>query len=162
MADSDENSRSSFVRVLRGIGVVFVCVLLLLPLLSWGSLPGRIPAHFNFFGEVDGWGGKGMVFLLPVIGLALFGILTMVAGSPVSNYPFAITEENAERQYAIGRAFGAMISVWIVAGLTYIEWMMIRIARGDATGLGVEFGVIFLGGIVIITAGYLVRAFRAR
>ena len=33
------------------------------------ELPERIPIHFNAAGEVDGWGKKGMIWTLPLIGL---------------------------------------------------------------------------------------------
>lgn len=41
-------------------------------------LPDRIPIHWNFRGEADGWGPKGMIFLGPsliMVGWALLNIL---------------------------------------------------------------------------------------
>ena len=40
---------------------------------SYPRLPARIPVHFNLAGEADGWGGRAMIFLLPVLqaGLAV-------------------------------------------------------------------------------------------
>lgn len=35
----------------------------------WGELPDEVPAHYNASGEVDRWGSKYELFILPGIGL---------------------------------------------------------------------------------------------
>lgn len=161
MSDSDEYPRSTIMIILNGVGMFLILVSFMLPVAFWSSLPDRVPQHFNILGEPDGWGGKGNIFIAPVIGLIVYGIISLVSGSMIANYPFAITEENAERQYAIARAFGTAFKVWAAATLTWIEWMMIQIARGNAHGFGV-FAAIIPGVMVTIIATYLVKAFLAR
>ena len=51
-------------------------------LLCWRSLPDRIPTHYDFAGNIDGWGGKASLLMLPVIGTLVE--ITMVA---VEQYP---------------------------------------------------------------------------
>jgi immunity protein, SdpI family len=42
-------------------------------------LPARIPVHWNWSGQVDRWGGRlEGAFLLPVIGLALWGVFRLL------------------------------------------------------------------------------------
>lgn len=162
MIGSNKHPRSMVVRVLDGLGVFFLLILCALPVVFWPSIPDRVPAHMNFFGVVDRWGGKGNLIALPVVGLVLYILLSFAVGSSIANYPFAITGENAERQYALSRTFGTVLKVWLVMVFAYIELMMIRIAKGTAAGLGMWFGVISLGVLVVIMGGYFVMAFRAR
>ena len=161
MSDSDDYPRSTAMTVLNGAGVFLILVSFILPVLFWSSLPDRVPDHFNIIGAPDGWGGKGMIFFIPVVGLILFGLITVASGSTIANYPFLITDENAERQYAIARMFGSALKVWLLFFITYIEWMMIRISSGKAQDLG-WFAAVFLGGIIVIIAVYFVKAFLAR
>ena len=39
-------------------------------LIIWHTLPEQIPTHYNFAGEIDGYGGRGSLLLMPIIGLA--------------------------------------------------------------------------------------------
>ncbi len=41
-------------------------------------LPARIPVHFGFRGEPDGWGKRQMVWLLPIISLVMVAFLSLV------------------------------------------------------------------------------------
>ncbi len=161
MSDSDEYPRSIILKLLDGIGVFFILVLFALPIMFWPGLPDRIPSHFNILGEPDSWGGKGNLFIAPVIGLIVFGLISLASGSTIANYPVTITEENAERQYALSRMFGTALKVWIAVMLAYIEWMMIRIAGGNAQNLG-WFAAIFPIGIIIIIAVYIMKAFQIK
>lgn len=46
-------------------------LLTLLPIIYiiyiWPQLPAQIPVHYNLHGEVDGWGGRNSIFLMPGI-----------------------------------------------------------------------------------------------
>lgn len=57
--------------VLLGLSLLsFLGLMLTLP-----RLPERIPIHWNFAGEVDGYGGKGMLILCGGLPIALVGLL---------------------------------------------------------------------------------------
>ena len=63
-------------RVLEGLCLVLLAGGFLWPIALWGRIPDRIPGHFNSAGEIDRWAGKWELFLLPVTGVILYGILT--------------------------------------------------------------------------------------
>ena len=46
---------------------------------SYWRLPDRVPSHFNFRGEPDAWSGRASIWLLPVVGFVLYGIVTAAA-----------------------------------------------------------------------------------
>lgn len=64
-------------------GLVFIAMWVHI-ILVWGDLPDRIPTHYNFAGEVDGWGSKASILLLPVIGTVMLPLLIAVEFFPQS------------------------------------------------------------------------------
>jgi uncharacterized membrane protein len=160
MDDSGDRPRPSFLKVLDGIGVCCVITLVLLPLVFWSSIHGRVPTHLNFFGEADSWGGKGNLFILPVVGLFVFGLFSIVTGSRGPDDPFTISEEKAERRYAIARTYVTIIKVCIIAMLIGAEWVMIRLGMGKTQNMG-WFNIFVLGAIAVIAIMYAVQAYRA-
>ena len=62
-------------------GLVFIAMWVHV-ILVWGDLPDRIPTHYNFAGEVDGWGSKASILLLPVIGTVMLPLLIAVEFFP--------------------------------------------------------------------------------
>ena len=53
--------------------------LLLAPLLAllalWKELPDRVPVHWNLRGQIDGWASKPSLFAMPLVSLAIIGLL---------------------------------------------------------------------------------------
>ena len=62
-------------------GLVFIAMWVHI-ILVWGDLPDRIPTHYDFAGEVDGWGSKASILLLPVIGTVMLPLLIAVEFFP--------------------------------------------------------------------------------
>jgi len=67
---------------------------------SYFNLPETIPIHFNLNGEVDGYGNRGILFLLAIVPTVISVGLTVLNNYPhLFNYTVEITRENAEKQY---------------------------------------------------------------
>ncbi|MHC5741499.1 MAG: DUF1648 domain-containing protein [Nostoc sp.] len=49
---------------------------------AWSTLPDTIPVHFGFDGQANGWGSKKVLWLLPIVGLAIYGLLTFISRYP--------------------------------------------------------------------------------
>ena len=47
-------------------------------------LPQRIPTHFNFSGQIDGYGAKAILWLYPALMAVSFGLLLLVERRPRS------------------------------------------------------------------------------
>ena len=53
----------------------------------WTIIPSEIPAHYNAAGEVDRWGGKGEILILPITALLMWIGMTVLEKFPhVHNY----------------------------------------------------------------------------
>ena len=61
------------------IAALLIAATLIATILVYPDLPNRIPMHWNFQGEVDRYGGKSEIFLLPAI---MLGIVILFACMP--------------------------------------------------------------------------------
>lgn len=85
------------------IEIVAVAILVFHWIFVWvnfSKLPQIIPSHIDSNGNIDGMGPKGLIFLLPTISILMYVLISVVNKNPHRfNFPYPITEENAERQY---------------------------------------------------------------
>ena len=73
-------------------------------LILWHKLPEQIPTHYNAAGQIDGYGGRGTLLLMPVIGLAGDLLLALVSRMPQSwNTGVRVTVLNRARVYRLVR-----------------------------------------------------------
>ena len=142
---------------------IAILLAVLIILQFWAVLPDRIPIHFGFSGQPDAWGDKVTIWRLPAIAAILFVVFAVLSRYPHTfNYPVAITEENARRQYLLARS----LLVWLKAEICWLFAFIVRqqiiVALGNAQRFSMEF---VLGMIVVIfgTVGvYLLKAYLAR
>lgn len=70
----------------------------------WGRLPDKVPAHYNLAGEIDRWGSKWELLILPIIGGLTLIFMQILENYPeIHNYPSRLNEENAAQFYLISR-----------------------------------------------------------
>ena len=73
-------------------------------LIRFPSLPEQIPTHYNMAGEIDGYGGRFSLLLMPLIGLVMDASLVLVGRFPKSwNTGVRITLYNRVRVYRLLR-----------------------------------------------------------
>ena len=127
---------------------------------SWTIIPSEIPAHYNAAGEVDRWGGKGEILILPIIGLLMWIGMTILEKYPhVYNY-VNLTKENARAQYLNGRLLINVLKNEIVLLFSYITWKGIQVAIGQHDSLGVWLLPVFLLIIFCSTGYFIVKSLR--
>ena len=125
---------------------------------SWTIIPSEIPAHYNAAGEVDRWGGKGEILILPIIGLLMWIGMTVLEKFPhVYNY-IHLTKENARAQYLNGRLLINVLKNEIVLLFSYITWKSVQVAVGEHDSLGVWFLPVFLLIIFGSTVYFIVKS----
>ena len=73
-------------------------------LIVWHSLPEQIPTHYNAAGEIDGYGGRGSLLIMPIIGLVTDLAVALTARFPKSwNTGVRVTVLNRVRVYRLLR-----------------------------------------------------------
>ena len=81
-------------------------------LIRWPHLPEQIPLHYNIAGEIDGYGGRGMLLLMPVIGLVSDAVVALAGRFPKSwNTGTKITLFNRVRVYRLVRDLMAELRI---------------------------------------------------
>lgn len=141
----------------------YICRILLIGTLiylivRWNAIPDQIPTHYNAAGEIDGWGGKGMVWLLVVISWGLYLGITFVGRFPeLWNTGVKITKTNKEKvyrliKYLIGTSKLILISVFT---LLIVFTTLVK-------PLPLWFAGIYLTILIADMAFWLVRIFMER
>ncbi len=143
------------------IGVLIYGVILVLQ--AWSTLPDTIPTHFDASGNADGFGPKGMIWLLPSITVVLVPAMLFLRRFPwLSNVPIEITEENAEKQYGLIVRLLSLLACDISLVFAVLVYDTILIAGGGNSLLGGWFMPIFLIGVVAPILWYFYAAFKGR
>jgi uncharacterized membrane protein len=145
------------------IGLASLIMLIVLPLYYLPQLPERIPIHFNGAGAVNGYGSRSTVWSLPVTGVFIYLLLTVLSGFPhIYNYPFKITLQNAQVQYRLASRFMRILRTLILINFLYLTRQTITNALGKTSGLGKAFLPVFMITIFGSIIFYLVLALNNR
>ena len=148
-------SKSDFLLELAGL--MALAGLIVLPLFYYSELPDRIPSHLNAGGQVDSFNGKGVIFLLPVMGVMLYFGLSVLNRYPhIFNYPVKVTADNAVKLYTIATRTVRIIKVIMAVSFAFFTYRMIDIGLNGATGTGWWFVPVF----VILIFGTLIIMIR--
>jgi uncharacterized membrane protein len=123
----------------------------------WNSLPDQVPAHFNIQGEVNRYGSKFELLILPGISLFILLFLQTFEKFPeMHNYPERLNETNAAQFYLHSRKLLNQIKNICLILFALIVYESVSIALGWGDGFGVWFlpvtfaaiGVSIIRGIV--------------
>lgn len=124
----------------------------------WKQIPAEVPMHYNAAGEIDRWGTKAELLILPVIAWLLYGLLTVVEQFPSAwNTGVKVTAETREQVYAL---LGHMLSTLKLLVMVMFAWITLWCAL--ARPLPVWFLPVVLAAVFGNMAYWLVRIFRAR
>jgi len=127
-------------------------------IISYRTLPEKIPMHFNSSGEIDGWGPRGSIFVIPIITVIIFVPMYFVSKFPyLFNYPVKITEENAERIYKEGRLFMVFLNFSVVVIMLQVVLDIVRGAQGQETS-----GLWFLVFPLFVITIFIIRMIRRK
>lgn len=126
--------------------------------LHWSELPEIIPVHFNYLGNPDGYGPKGVVLFMLGIFLFTNAMLSFGLNQPhKANVPWKITEENKSETMAMVRNLLLTMKVVVMSMLGYITWAMVQCGLGRMNGLGAWFLPVFLVSMFLPIIMFFVR-----
>lgn len=136
---------------------ILICTVLFL-LCTWTRIPDKVPMHHDFAGNVDRWGGKSEIIVLPVISWITYLFLTLIERFPeIWNTGVTVTEENKERVYSVLLHLISSIKFIIIL---LFAWLTVQ------TAVGFELGAWFLPVFLLAIFGdllyWLWRLFRAK
>ncbi len=119
------------------LGLLLIFSVWVLFLYFWFSLPDIVPMHFDFKGNIDRWGNKNELILLPIITSVLYIGMTIINKFPHKfNFPSEITAENVEKQYILATRFIRSLKITIALMFNLI---LIHIANSINGNTKMEF-----------------------
>lgn len=142
------------------MAVFGLVALLVVTLYWWAALPPIIPTHFGLDGKPNSYGPKETFFLLPGILILMLGMFAVLSRYPwLFNFPVAITQENAARQYQRGRTLLAALGAMLAWFFTVLQWEMALAAKGldnFLTNGSPVFIILFIGAFPLVMIGVIV------
>ena len=109
-----------------------ICAILLIGCTLWvacryGSLPDRIPIHYGANGVINGYGSKGMIWLLIIIMWVMVSFISVMEQFPrLWNTGFKLTKENSCRLLALTWHFMSTTKLAISVIFAYIVVMCVK------------------------------------
>ena len=104
----------------------FGCLLLLIGItiylaVAWEGLPAEIPGHYNAWGQIDKYTGKGFLIALLLVAWALYLVMSVIERFPgLWNTGVAVTKENKHRIYRILKDMLKTVKLLVVIVFTYL------------------------------------------
>ena len=148
--------KNFFDRIAEVLAVLILLAATIFVLINWKDMPELIPSHYDFKGQVDAYGGRGILIFTMVMGWVL--VLSMIV---ISRFPSAWNtgvERTPANAAVVNRIIKDMLNVMEAGMAILFSYMMIVPAMGIA--MGVWFMPVFLiiiFGTIIITVVRFIR-----
>ncbi|TCT19327.1 uncharacterized protein DUF1648 [Melghiribacillus thermohalophilus] len=146
-------TKSEWIGDIIGYSIYVGSILFLI--LVWNRLPDEVPGHYNALGEVDRWGSKWELLVLPGSGAFIALLMQILEKFPeVHNYPKRLNESNAKQFYLLSRKLMNQLKNVCLILFSLVLMESIFIALGKEIGFGIWFlPITIMGtGIPIILA----------
>ncbi|MGF9965109.1 DUF1648 domain-containing protein [Bacillus rhizoplanae] len=153
--------RTNLERWLNGLSLFGIAVMIIYIGFIWPSLPHTIPTHFGINGEVDGFGGKGYIFIHPIVGFGLYILFHILSRFPqLFNYPPHVTEQQKQQLYIHSRTLLGWLQFEIIIFGVYSTWENAQIAMQREVGFSNISFVVFLITLFSTMIFYIVGSLR--
>lgn len=131
------------------VAIASIVTIIIYSKVMWSKIPSVVPTHFNSLGQVNGYGSKDTLLILPIISIISFVAVNILVKFPHTfNYTVKITEENAKREYRNARLLLRVLLAEICILFLYIQWSSIKGAMTSSAGLGALFTPLYM--IIVI------------
>lgn len=126
--------------------------------ITWKNIPDMIPGHYNIVGEIDKYSSKNSIWILIVVQILLFTMMSVLERFPnIWNTGVQITEENRERVYTNLRNMQTYLKMMIMIYFSYMTLQLIAGERLNSISV-FTFLILIFGGMSI----FLVKIFKNR
>ena len=142
---------------------VFLVVMWGLTLYTFLKLPTTIPTHFNASGQVDDYGNKLTLLILPILATIIYFGLTQLNKYPhIFNYMTKITEDNAQKQYTNATRMLRFLKLAILVIFSLIILFTYLTTNRATNGLGFWFLPLAVGLLLIPTIISIIQSFKSK
>ena len=152
------DKKTTFSKITNLISLLSVVGIVLYVIITWKNIPDMIPGHYNIVGEIDKYSSKNSIWILIVVQILLFTMMSVLERFPnIWNTGVKITEENQERVYTNLRNMQTYLKMMIMIYFSYMTFQ--SICGGNLHSMSIFiFLVLVFGGMAI----FLVKIFKNR
>lgn len=150
--------KTTFSKIANLISLLSVVGIVLYVIIMWKSIPDMIPGHYNIAGEIDKYSSKNSIWILIVVQILLFTMMSVLERFPnIWNTGVQITEENVERVYTNLRNMQTYLKMMIMIYFSYMTLQSIAGERLNSISV-FTFLILIFGGMAI----FLIKIFKNR
>ena len=148
-----EKSFDLITAIIYVAGIIYTIVI-------WSQIPDQVPAHYNGAGEVNRWGSKWELIILPVIAALLAVFMTFLEKHPEWHNYMKLKENNIEFQYKNSRLMMNVLKNECVLLFIFLTYKTEQIAMGNTDTIGTAVLPISLAVIFGSMAFYIIRSLK--
>ena len=136
---------------LEAIGALLIVLMAVFVIVHWNTLPEAIPVHYDSHGDVDRWASRWEIFVMPLIGLAIYLLLTVWAVFPrLWGLPDSLPQAQRRAIHIRVRTMLGVLKLEILGAIFYITLRTVE--RMPVPGWFLLAFLLLLGGTL---AGFL-------
>ncbi len=155
MISKDEIDLTKTDKILEIVSWAFLMIIWLISIISYKTLPDKIPTHFKKDGIADKFGDKLEIFTLPIIVTFLTIGLTIL--NKYLNSSNIIGKRNNLEKYVMAIRIVRLLKIAILVIFGMIMFHTIEIAKNHSSGLGNWLLILTILVINIPTIYYLTK-----
>lgn len=137
-------------RILELVSAAMAVVLLVLTGILYAKAPDTVPSHFNLAGEIDGWSGKEVYWIIAAVFVVMMAICASAAyNRKLVNLPIRLKEPVFYRQIGLISRMCRLMT--LVSGFI---WLAVLLAMSaDLVGLPADVAVSFIPVTILLMLG---------
>ncbi|MDP5060832.1 MAG: DUF1648 domain-containing protein, partial [Maribacter sp.] len=146
------------------IGWIMIVMNFIIIGIFYTDLPDRIPAHFNYKGDVDGYGDKDSIWTLPILMGLTYTLLVLIIKKVKPwnmNYPVKVTKHNATGVYKM--SIQALILMNLLISIIATPTIVETILQSHKIDLGFKISslsIIIVAVITLLPLYYIFKMFK--
>jgi uncharacterized membrane protein len=129
--------------MLESINIIIFLIMIFSAFYFYNMLPEKIPIHWNASGEVNGYGSRNSVFILPFVYL---GIYLLILFLPTID----VYRDNVKKSYK--NYFGIRLSLGIFFLIVYLSTTLVNFYDFDASRI-----LLISISLLFISIGYFIK-----
>lgn len=123
----------------------------------WPMIAQQIPSHYDLFGQVDAWSGKGSLIVLLIVGWVIFALLCALNLVPkIWNIPETTSDSQKENVYRLSKTLLLYVRCLVGVLFSYLVFQSALVRTLPGWFLPVVF-ICMMGGVLY----FLARIFSA-
>ena len=133
-----------FDKVMEGVCLACVLGVTLYLIFGWSKIPEQIPMHYDWAGNIDRWGSRSELIIMPIMLWFMYGLMTVVGKFPqLWNTGVTVTEENRFRVYRTVKYMLETIKLIVILDFVYLTIQPLTGKNMPVWFLPVMLGLVF-------------------